>query len=916
MLHGREAEQAVLFELLKSVRRGRSAALALRGTAGIGKSALIADTVAQEPELRVLRAVGIDSESGLAFGALHQLLRPIIDLVDEIPEPQAAALRSAVGMAAPGGEDAFLVGAGVLSLLAVAADGRPLLCIVEDAQWLDVPSNDALMFVARRLDAERIAIIFVARDAMLGEPAFESGDLPQMHLDGLGREAAQALVAERFHDAIAPGPRSRLIAAAAGNPLALLELPFALTKAQRGGQEAIPEILPLTQRLENMYGNRTRSLSEGSRLFVLVAAADNSGDPAIVRRAAEALEIEASDIDAIEAIGLLRVRETSVEWRHPLVRSAAYHHASVARRRDAHLALAAALTDPRDIDRRALQLAAAAEGLDETIASELEASAARAHARGGFASAATVLARSAALTEDGERRARRLLAAAEAEARALGRSNVARPWLDEARKLTEQPTLVADIERLRGAIELEHGSAISAGEILLAAATEIEEIDPARAAVLVRDAAAAATFSGARAQIEVGRRAAALRLQLPSSFELTVVAGIARLHDGDPSGADLLKEALAVAESSDLPSRWQWAARCALHLGDASAARAYATRDVASARREGAVVSLVSALRRIALAEIIDGRLTIARANASEGFTLAGEAGLENAARSHQALLALIAALLGRADDARNSAAAVLELAGARDLAWNAAVARFALGMLELAGGQPNEAIPHFQALSTTDSLAASPYVSLIAGPALVEAGVRAGRVDVARAALAQYESWVTTTGSASNVPLLDRSRALLARGDEARDHFERALSGREDANPLQRARTELLYGEWLRRAGRRRDARDHLRIALELFDQIGSPVWSSRAATELRATGEKLLPRRSSGEHDLTPQELQVARFVAAGATNKEVAAQLFLSPRTIDAHLRQVFRKLGITTRTQLAQFDLGEPGAVSPL
>jgi DNA-binding CsgD family transcriptional regulator len=471
------------------------------------------------------------------------------------------------------------------------------------------------------------------------------------------------------------------------------------------------------------------------------------------------------------------------------------------------------------------------------------------------------------------------------------------------------------------------GSPAAAARIFLTAASEIDELDVERAAQLLVDAAIAGVYHGEdRYQDEVSALAEKLRGHTgPGHFVLTAAAAFGLLWQSETARAVALQqEVIRMAETADNPRRFLWASISALNAGDEAKARAFANRDAERDRRRGAVSALSSALARVVLAEIVQGRLSSAKANATEGLSLAVGAGLETLAGSHRALLAWISALLGETE-AATLAEETLRLAREQGNASQAAAATVALGELELGRGRALEAVGHLETLAIPASLSAHPYLSLIVAPTLVEAAVRARRLDVAAGVLPRYEAWVTRTGSISQKPLLERCRALLAEGEAVQEHFESAIRlHAESDNPFERARTELLYGERLRRAGLRREARAHLRSAFQLFDQLGASVRADQAQAELRASGERLRPRGTAKSEDLTPQELQVARFVATGATNKQVAEQLFLSPRTVDAHLRNVFRKLRITSRGQLAKLELGDAAgahvrpksAVSPM
>jgi DNA-binding CsgD family transcriptional regulator len=480
--------------------------------------------------------------------------------------------------------------------------------------------------------------------------------------------------------------------------------------------------------------------------------------------------------------------------------------------------------------------------------------------------------------------------------------------LEDAGRLLSDPLLLADAEQLRGTLELELGSGLVAHDIFMSAAGKVAERDPERAAKLFLEATRAALYAGDQhALVETGRRAQDLRRRAGEIFELTVSAGLGLFWEEDgKAGRMLLDEAIARSEGN--PRRFQWAARCALQRGDETTARAFSRREAELARRDGSVTALVISLSRLAFVEILEDRFVPARANAAEGLGLASQIGLTNQVGYYRALVAWTSALLGHADETQSEAEAALQLAQASDGGWTAGAASLALGELELGLGRWADAVTHFQAVAT----AGSPYLDRRSAPSLVLAAARAGRRDVAAAALDKFERWVARTGSRSQLALVARSRALIADGDSATAKFEQAARLHvRIPRPFEQARTELLYGEHLRRAGQRRKARQHLRLALGLFSQTGALLWGDRAETELRASGETLRRAEATPLHRLTPQELQIARFVATGASTKAVAAQLFLSPRTVDAHLRNIFRKLGITSRGQLVGLPLGEPG-----
>jgi DNA-binding CsgD family transcriptional regulator len=913
MLHGRRAERAVIDRLLAAAGNLRSGALVLRGETGVGKSALLAyaaDRAAAEPPIRVLRGLGVESEAELAFAALHQIVRPVLDHIVRLPGPQAAALNGAFGLADADANDRFLIGVGTLGLLAEVAEERPLLCLVDDAQWLDQPSADALTFAARRLEAEGIVLLFAARDDAL-QP-FTAAGLPQLQLAGLDAAAAGALLTERSAGELAPAVRDRLIEATQGNPLALLELPASLTAGQLAGREPLPDPLPVSAGIEGAFLERVRRLPAPTQTLLLVAALEETGDPAICFRAARALGSDARALAAAEAAGLLRVAEGRLWFYHPLVRSAVSQGATFSQLQAAHQALVAALEGEEHADRRAWHRAAVAVEPDPGVADELERSAERARRRGGYAAAARALERSAELTAAEELRGRRLAAAAES-AWLAGQPDRALALLNRAAGATWQPHQRADIEHLRGMIELRCGVPVDAFTILEAGSAEVAPVDPAKALTMLLAAREAASYAGDTSlTIQAGKRAADLPRgeQHIDQFMLDLLVGIGAILEGDTAqGAPLLREAVALAEAFDDPSRLGFAGTAARYLGDDAATHHFYARAVARARVGSQLAMLPYLLEHLAIAEVAAGRYPAATASASEGLRLARDTGQESSACRNLATLALIAALQGSEDICRSHAAEALAHAVPRGLRLQAASATWALALLNLGMNRPAEALAQLETLAA-GSETGHPIIALLAVPDLVEAAVHADRTHRAQTALAGFEQWATHATPPWALALVPRCRGLLSAGAAADRHFAEALrlhshSGR----PFDRARTELLYGEALRRGRRRADARERLRAALTTFEQLGVTPWAERARTELRASGETARRRDPSTLDRLTPQELQIVRFVGEGGTNREVAAQLFLSPRTVDYHLRQIFAKLDISSRAELIRLRLGE-------
>jgi DNA-binding CsgD family transcriptional regulator len=916
VLYGRDPERSSIGELLDGARASRSAVLVISGEPGVGKSALLEDAREQARDMRVLTGAGVESEAQLPFAALEQILRPVLRHVENLPQPQAAALRGALGSAAGGSEDRFLVSLAVLSLLAEAAEHRPLLCLVDDAQWLDEASAEALVFVARRLEVEGIVILFGAREGEIRR--FEAPGLPELQLGGLDPAAAAALIDRHAGVALSSEVRGRLVAETGGNPLALLELSPALSEAQLSGAEGLLAPIPVSARVEHAFLARVHRLPEETQTLLLVAAADDSGEVATVLRAAAQLGAAAEALDAAEQAGLAHVRGTRLELRHPLVRSAVYQAAPISRRQAAHRALASVLDSEVEADRRAWHRAAAIVEPDPSVGEELEQAAERAARRSGFAAASLAFERAAALTGDEEHRARRLIAAAE-NAWLAGRVERALVLLEAARPLVSEPIQRADIDRFLGLIEMTRGVPADACQLLLRAATEVAPSDGERALQLLNIAGVAAAYAGDReAAVAIADVARGLTLEeTPFVRMLTqLLIGLgAHAQDDFANAAPRLRVALELAEelddaASEQPVALLFAGRAALYLGDDQVAYRTHHEAAARARGRGALSIVTQILPRLATAEIWAGRWASAAANAKEGVQLAREIGQHDLVAQQLVVLGLIAALRGSEDECRSLAAESRELASARGLGIVAEAADWALVLLELGLGRAEEALRRCREISST-------LVVFWAALDRIEAAVRAGERETARAWLDAFEPWAESCATAWGRVVVLHCRALLSEDEsEAERLFLAALDAHaEAARPFEHARSELAYGEFLRRARRRVEAREHLRAAFEGFEGLGATMWAERARAELRASGQTARKRDASTRDELTAQELQIARFVAEGLTNREVAAQLFLSPRTIDFHLRNVYRKLGISSRTALARLDLDSAGETTP-
>lgn len=866
-------EISALEEVVAQARQGRGGAVVLRGEAGAGKTALLDAVAARDGAMRVLRTSGIESESDLAFAALHQLLRPVAGLLDALPGAQREAVGAALGHAAGGAGDRFLLGAGVLSLLAEVATPNGLICVVDDFQWADRASADALLFAARRLGSERIAMLFAVR-----------GDVPvkgvpsTVGVRGLPEDAAAELLKSR-HGLLAAPVRRELITLTGANPLALDEIAARLTPAQLAGRAPLPDPLPGGARL---FGDRVKGLSSPARLVALLAAVETDVEAVLCATERLTEGSGAAAFAELEESGLAEVSGTGVRFRHPLMRSAIHEAATPAEVRHVHAVLAELTAG----DRRAWHLAGAALGHAEPVAVALVEVAARARDRGGYGAAATALTRAVELTPEPRTRAVRLKDAAVA-AWLAGRPGQADSLLAEAREgASGDITLLMEIAQLRGRFELNSGNAAEAVRILAAG----DSLD------MLADAMEAASYVGdTAAVVELGRRAAAH----PEGFLRDAVAGIGLTLDGDAAGPGLLRRALARAGELEDAVGYLWATAAASALGESDVATEMAERAGRVARVSGTAGQLPVVLEFAASADRLTGRLARSQAVSEEGLALAREAGYENTVAAHLANLAVLAALRGEEESCELQAREALAIAVPHRVGLHAGVAAYALAMLDLCLGRYASSHDRFRAIAVAGPGAGHPTVAWRTMPDRVEAAVGAGDEAGARAALSAYERSTKYAATSESRALLARCRGLTEAAEEA---FDEAL--RLHTNPFESARTALLLGERLRRAQRPGPARAHLRRAWEIFDQAGARPWACRAQQELRAAGENAGARPHSGIEALTTQELRIAGLVTDGLSSKEIAAQLFLSPRTVEYHLYKIYPKLGINSRTELAR------------
>ncbi|HUE27099.1 MAG TPA: AAA family ATPase [Solirubrobacteraceae bacterium] len=904
-LHDRRSERKVLEGLLEAVRGGQSRVLVVTGEPGIGKTALLESAIGSASGFRVMRAVGVESEMELAFAALQQLCAPLLDRLDRLPAPQQEALGVAFGLCAGDAPDRFLVGLAVLSLLSEAAEEQPLLCVVDDAQWLDRASAQALVFVARRLLAESLALVISTR-----EPSQELTGFQELVVEGLHDGDARALLGSAVRLPLDERVRERLLAETRGNPLALLELPRGLTPAELAGGFGLLDAPGLSGRIEDSFRRRLEGLPAETQRLLLVAAAEPVGDPVLVWRAAGRLGIgvqASADTDGLLTIG------ASVTFRHPLVRSSVYRAASPEDRQAVHRALADA-TDPEvDPDRRAWHLAHATPGFDEDVAAELERSAGRAQARGGLSAAAAFLERATALTLDPERRARRALAAAQAKYRA-GALDVALGLvaIADSGLLTEFERAQVDVLRAQIAFAVNRGR--DAPPLLLQAAKRLESLDARLARETYLDALIAAVVAhrlatgvGLLQVADAVRAAPPVRTPRPS--DLLLDGWVLLITEGYQAGAPMLKRALRAFRSGSVPRdeeiRWLWlACHTAYELWDDETWRLFSERLVELAREAGALAALPIALDALSSCVLFAGDSARATSLAEEGQAITEVTGSHPTAYGP----VLLAACQGREDRAtaliESSSQEVLrrgEGMGLTVIQWASAILHNGLGRYE-------------DALTAARQASADPHDPPRALPELIEAAIRCGMSEDAADALERLSNTTQASGTDWGLGTEAYSRALLSDGEVAERLYRESIErlGRTGVR-IALARAHLLYGEWLRRERRRVDAREQLRTAHELFSQFGMEAFAERARVELVATGEHARKRTVETRDDLTPQEAQISRLAADDATNQEIAAQLFISPSTVDYHLRKAFRKLGVKSRHQLKQHLL-RPGTRS--
>jgi DNA-binding CsgD family transcriptional regulator len=908
MLRGRSSERDALDRLVEDARASRSAVLVIRGERGVGKSTLMRYAAERATGFRVVQVSGVESELELPFAALHQLCMPLLDHLDALPAPQQQALRVALGIVSGPAPDRFLVGLATLSLLAEVAEEQPLLGLVDDLQWLDGASGQVLGFVARRLLAEPVALVFAVR-----EPSGERklSGLPELRLAGLGHDDARALLETVVPGRLDERVRERLIAETHGNPLALLELPRGMSAAELAGGFG----RPWAGTIEDEFQRRLQPLPAATRRLVQLAAADPVGEPLLVWRAAAQLGIDSHAAPAAVDAGLLEIG-AQVRFSHPCVRSAAYRSASPEERQELHAALAEATDPALDPDRRAWHLAQATPGPDEHVAEKLERSADRALARGGIAAGAAFLDSAAMLTPEPARRARRLLAAARAK-RDAGALDAALDLLAAAETGPVDAQQAAEVELLRGEIAFDQRRIAEAADLLVSAARRLDPLDAELARRTHLKALGAAMWAGEDqlAAAAEAARSAPPAPGPPGAVDLLVDAFAIRVTEGYAAGAPVLRRAvdsvLALEVSGDV-GHWLWltgyrgGAIAALELWDADTWHVLAERQVQVARDMGALVLLQFALQFLARSHLLGGDLAAAARANEEDREIAEATGTTPVAYTEMTLAAwrgqeaLTAELIERSSgEASRLGIGRMSLSAMH----SAAVLNNGIGRYDVALEAARRAFGH-------DPLGHMPFVI----PELAEAASRTGDAALVETVLAWLSERASATPGDWVLGVDARVRALAGDGDEAdrlyRESIERFARTRLR---LEHARARLLYGEWLRREGRRVDAREELRVAREAFLRLGAEGFAERARHELLATGEKVRKRREETRDELTPQEEHIARLASEGRTNPEIGAELFLSPRTVEWHLKKVFTKLGITSRRALRDALPREPAAV---
>jgi DNA-binding CsgD family transcriptional regulator len=901
VLVGREQELALLAEIVEAARHGSAGSVVLRGEPGVGKTALLDELVGATGSATVLRTQGLEVEAPLAFAALHRLLRPVMRLRDQLPAPQARALRVAFGEQDGPSVEPFLVGVATLTMLTAAAEEHLVVCVVDDAHWLDPATADALLFCARRIGADRVAMVFAVREGAVSR--LDDPGLAEVMLAGLGPDAARALLDRRVGEPRADAVTERLIAETRGNPLALLELSTELSTAQLLGTAPLPAQLQLTARVERVFLDRSRQLPAQVQTLLLLAAADETGERDVLKAAATGLGLPEQAWETAVRSGLLATDAHTVTMRHPLVRSAIYQAATGEDRRRIHLALADAFAAVGDTDREAWQRAAGSDGPDEAVVAGLELAGARAQRRGAHASALAAFEHAAALCAEPARRAELTFAAARS-AWSCGQAAQAQALITAAGEAAADPALLSDIARLRGHIEVNLGSATLAHRIFVDAANAVHRDDPGRALELGVLAATLRTYGA-----DSGTRLADGDLVETSPRDSTrtrcvkqMLIAMTLTAEGNWTGAvEALNRALAIGEDVDDREVLWNLGNAALQLGDDEAQLRFYSLALSRARDAGAVTAVIYALQRLCFSHFLAGDLVAVRSDAEEALALG--TGMSQPAMTvpPTAWLTLLAAIQS-SDDYDELLPRLEQMVASHPLGILTDpvhdLTRWAKGTRAASTGDWSGALHQLSRLRL-------PALSRMAAVERIDAAVRAAEPDLARGWVDDLATVAQATGRAWAFATVAYGRAVTTDGAAADALFQEALALHDRAGrPMDEARTQLAYGEWLRRAQRRVDARRHLRHALDIFQDVHAEALAERAIQELRASGETARKRDPSTQVKLTPMELKIAQLVSSGLSNKDVAAQIWVSPRTVAFHLRNIFAKAGVTSRGELAQ------------
>jgi DNA-binding CsgD family transcriptional regulator len=900
-----------LNRLLTNLQSGESQVLVIRGEPGGGKSALLDYLVREASGCRVARAAGSEYEMELAYSGLQQLCAPMLDLRDRLPGPQQDALETAFGLGRGPAPDRFVVGLAVLGLFSAVAEEQPLVCVVDDAHWLDDASASTIVFVARRLLAESVALVFAARES-IEVRALEG--LPELRLTGLAETDSRGLLDSVWHGRLDEQVRDRLIAESHGNPLALLELPRGLSPAELAGGFGLPEVAPVADRLKQSFLRRLEPLPDESRRLLLLAAAEPVGDTALLWRAADGLGLGTNAAASAQTAGLIDLGPL-VRFRHPLVRSAVYQAAPVVDRQEVHRALAEATDPEADPDRRAWHRAYAASSPDESVADELEHSAGRAHARGGVAAAAAFLERSAELTPDSARRGRRALAAAQAKFES-GAPEAAQELLTAATACPLDELQLAQLARLRAQIVFALRRGSDAPPLLLEAAKQLAPLDAHLAREAYLEALGAAIFAGrlnvnvSPGDVAVAARDTPANRQPPRPTDVLLDGLATRYTKGYVAGVEPLRRALRAfgdgnEGGADDLRRWFWLPwMVAGDLWDDETWHELATRAVRLGRESGALIGLPLALTYQAAVHIHSGEFAAASALTEEAHAIIAATG--NAPVGYWSLL--LASWRGLESKASEDASRGLENATERGEGRGIGGWGYATAVLYNGLGRYEAALASARRACEYDDLGYFGFCLV----ELVEAAARSGAHEEAAAAVEQLEERTDATGTDWGLGVQSWSRALISEGETAELLYREAIERLERSRiAVHLARAQLDYGEWLRRENRRVDAREHLRTAHGMFSQFGAEAFAERARRELLATGETARSRTDETRGALTPQEAQIARLAQDGLSNPEIGAQLFISPRTVQYHLHKVFQKLEITSRNQLGRIPASRLG-----